>query len=250
MVDSNAALDTGRTPTPDTPPADRAVAVWLRRALIAALLAGIVIGITLAVRSMLSTPDAPRRQVAKISILPDTPPPPPPPKEEPKREQPKEEPRQQMQQEQLKAPDTPPPANEPIKMEGAAGDGPSAFAAGSVSNEYKSGALVVGTPSSAPGGSASDRAQERFYANSAKQLLREAIEKNLSADAGELTATFAIWVETDGSIRRFELMPTGDTARDGDMRSALDTTTRSLRLPPPNGLAQPLRFRLTVRPLG
>lgn len=250
MVDSATSPDAGGIRGPDAPPQDRTATVWLRRALIAAVLVGIVLGITAAVRSMLSTPDAPRRQVAKIAILPDTPPPPPPPKEEPKKEQPKEEPRQQIQQEQPKAPDTPPPANEPIKMEGAAGDGPSAFAAGSVSNEYQSGAPVVGTPSSAPGGSAADRAQERFYANSAKQLLREAIEKNLSAEAGELTATFAIWVESDGSIRRFELVPSGDTARDGDMRSALDSTARSLRLPPPTGLAQPLRFRLTVRPLG
>lgn len=231
-------------------PGRRPLLVWGRRLLLAGLAAGVLAGLWLTVRSMLATPDAPRRQVAKIAILPDTPPPPPPPKEEPRKEPPKDEPRQPMPQDSPKTPDTPPPANEPIKMEGAAGDGPSAFAAGTVSSEYKAGAPVVGTPSSAPGGSAADRAQERFYANSVRQLLREAIEKHLRAEAGELTATFAIWVESDGRIRRFELAPSGDESRDGDMRSALEGTAGSLRLPPPNGLGQPLRFRLTVRPLG
>jgi periplasmic protein TonB len=226
--------------------------LWLQRVVIACVLLGVVIGLTVAARSLLDTSEAPRRQVAKIAILPDTPPPPPPPpKEEPKKEPPKEETRQQVQQEVPKVQDTPPPpANEPIKMEGAAGDGPSAFGSGTVTNEYKTGAPVVGPASSGPSGTASDRAAERFYANSARQLLREAIEKNLRADAGELTATFAIWVEDDGSIRRFELTPSGDSARDGDMRSALDGTSKTLRLPPPSGLTQPLRFRLTVRPVG
>ena len=84
--------------------------------------------------------EAPRRQVAKISILPDTPPPPPPPpKEEKKPEPPKDEPKQVMREEQVKQVEAPKPA-EAIKMEGAAGDGPSAFAAGSVNRDYAGGA--------------------------------------------------------------------------------------------------------------
>lgn len=193
-------------------------------------------------------PEAPRRQVAKISILPDTPPPPPPPpKEEKKPEPPKEEPKQVIREEQVKQVEAPKPA-EPLKMEGAAGDGPSAFAAGNVAREYAGG--TAGTGSGGTAGSAADRAQERFYANTARQLLQGEIERHLKADAEQLTATFSIWLEKDGAIQRFELSPSGNDANDTALRAALDETRRQFKLPPPPALAlsQPLRFRLSVRP--
>jgi outer membrane biosynthesis protein TonB len=191
--------------------------------------------------------EAPRRQVAKISILPDTPPPPPPPKEEKKPEPPKEEPKQIIPEEQIKQVEAPKPA-EAIKMEGAAGDGPSAFAAGSVNKDYAGG--TPGTGPGGPSGTASDRAQERFYANTARQLLQGEIEKHLKADAEQLTATFAIWLDKDGGIQRFELSPSGNDGNDNALRAALDETRRQFKLPPPPALAlsQPMRFRLSVRP--
>ncbi|WP_457422108.1 TonB C-terminal domain-containing protein [Roseateles sp. P5_E7] len=191
--------------------------------------------------------DSPKRQVAKISILPDTPPPPPPPPKEEKKEPPKEEPKQVMREEQIKQAEAPRPA-ESIKMEGAAGDGPSAFAAGSVAKDYAGGAPTTG--SGGPAGTASDRAQERFYANTARQLLQGEIERHLKADAEQLTATFSIWLDRDGGIQRFELAPSGNDSNDGALRAALDETRRQFKLPPPPALAlsQPMRFRLSVRP--
>lgn len=194
-------------------------------------------------------PDAPKRQVAKIAILPDTPPPPPPPpKDEKKPEPPKDEPKQVMREEQVKQAEAPKPA-ESIKMEGAAGDGASPFSAGTVSRDYAGGAPSTGT-SGGPAGNAADRAQERFYANTARQLLQSEIERHLRADAEQLTATFAIWLDKDGAIQRFELSPSGHDGNDSAMRTALDETRRQLKLPPPPALAlsQPLRFRLSVRP--
>ena len=220
------------------------------RRLVQVLLAIIAIGLLVAaalwIKSMTGGPSAAKRQTAKISILPDTPPPPPPPKEEKKPEPPKDEPKQVMREEQLKQ-DAPKPAAEPIKMDGPAGDGPSAFAAGTVNNDYKGGAPVVGATGAA-GGNVADRAQERFYANAVRQLLHDEIEKNLRSDAGELSATFSVWIEPDGSISRFELVPTGDAAHDTDLRSAFDQTSRRLHLPSPSGLPQPMRFKLSVRP--
>lgn len=222
--------------------------VWLRRAVVAAFLIGAVAGLAVIARTLVSAPDVPKRQMAKISILPDTPPPPPPPREEPKKVSPKDEPKQVVQQDQPK-PQQAPPADAPIKMEGAAGDGPSAFGAGTVTQDYKGGPPVVGA-ASGPAGNGVDRANERFYANSARQLLRDEIERQLRPDAGELTATFAIWVEPDGRIRRYEVNPSGDAARDTDMGQALEGASRSLRLPAPGALNQPMRFRVTVRPQG
>lgn len=192
--------------------------------------------------------EGPKRQVAKIAILPDTPPPPPPPpKEEKKPEPPKEEPKQVMREEAPKPVEAPKPA-EAIKMEGAAGNGPSAFGAGSVSKDYAGG--TPGTGPGGPAGTAADRAQERFYANTARQLLQGEIERHLKADAEQLTATFAIWLDKDGGIQRFELSPSGNDNNDTALRSALDETRRQFKLPPPPALAlsQPMRFRLSVRP--
>ena len=221
---------------------------WLLRGLIAVVVIALLLGLALWLKSMLGGPALAKRQVAKISILPDTPPPPPPPpKEEKKPEPPKAEPKQVVREEQIKR-DVPKPANEPIKMEGQAGDGPSAFSAGTVNNEYKGGVPVIGAASSAAGSNAAERAQERFYANAVRQLLHAEIEKNLRSEAGELVATFSVWIEPDGSIRRFDLTPTGNAARDTDLRAAFDQTTRRLQLPSPNGLPQPMRFKLTVRP--
>ena len=218
---------------------------WLLRVLITGVAIAVMFGLALWFKSLMGGPAAVKRQVAKIAILPDTPPPPPPPpKEEKKPEPPKDEPKQVMREEPLKQ-DAPKPANEPIKMDGPAGDGPSAFAAGSVSAEYKGGAPVIGAAGG--GGSVVDRAQERFYINSVRQLLHDEIQKYLRPDAGEMTATFSVWIEPDGSIRRFELIPSGDAARDSDLREAFDQTSRRLRLPGHNGLPQPMRFKLSVR---
>jgi periplasmic protein TonB len=220
----------------------------VRGALIAVAVLLLVAAIAIGLKSLLSSPDAPKRQVAKIALLPDTPPPPPPPppREEPKKEVPKEV-KPQPQPEQPKPQPTPPPDAQ-IKMEGAAGDGPSAFAAGAVTKDYIGGPTGAAS-SAAP--TAADRANERFYANTARQLLRDELERQLPGDAGgQLVATFAVWVEDDGRIRRTELEPTGDNARDGLVRNALDGTARALRLPPPPAVAQPMRFRLTLRGQG
>ena len=221
---------------------------WVMRIVIGVVVIALIAGLTMTLKKMLSSPTAAKRQVAKISILPDTPPPPPPPPKEQKKPEPaRDQVKQEVRQQAPKA-DAPKPADAPIKMDGPAGDGPSAFAAGSVTNEYKGGAPVVGSASTGSVATAVDRSQERFYANSVKQLLQAEIEKNLRADAGEQTATFSVWVDPDGSIRRFDLVPTGDSARDTDLRAAFDSTSRRLRLPTHNGLPQPMRFKLSMRP--
>src|SRR5438270_12676321 len=92
--------------------------VWAARIVIALAVVALVALLTIGLKSLMGGTSAPARQVAKIALLPDTPPPPPP-KEEPKKEPPKEEPKQQIQQEQPK-PQLAPPAAAPLKMEGAA----------------------------------------------------------------------------------------------------------------------------------
>lgn len=222
---------------------------WRRRAMrwvVALLVAGFVAGAAGWLRQWAGQPAPAHRQVARIAILPDTPPPPPPPREE-KPPPPRDEPRPMPQAEAPKPAEAERPANEPLKMEGEAGTGPSAFAAGPVRNDYAGGAPNTGASAAA---SAIDRAQERLYANTARQLLRDAIERHLKPDATQATAEFTLWVERDGAIRRYELQPSGDARIDGDLDAALEQTQRSLRLPPPPAATQAMRFRLTVRPQG
>lgn len=231
---------------------DKPGRAWLIRGLIAAGLIALVGGTLVVVKTLKSADHKPQHQVAKISILPNTPPPPPPPpKDEKKPEPPKDESKQAPREEPLKQAEAPKAANEPLKMEGAAGDGPSAFGAGAVSKDYAGGAPSTGAPAAGAGGTQSDRAQERFYANTARQLLRDEIERRLKSEAEQLTATFSIWLAQDGAIQRFELQPSGDSAGDLALRSALDETSRQFKLPPPpaTALAQPMRFKLSVRPL-
>lgn len=229
----------------------RVDAQLLRRVGLAALALLLLAGAFLAVRKFLATPSAPPRQVARIAILPDTPPPPPPPPKERKEEPPKpDKPSQALPDQPVKAP--PAPANEPLKMEGAAGNGPSAFAAGSVSQDYKGGAPQIGgAAASGVGGRAVDRAQERLYASSVRQALRDELERQLQPEAGELTAAFALWIAGDGRISKWELDGSAaaplDAPRETALKLALDRSAERLQLPAPAGLAQPLRFRLTVR---
>ncbi len=216
---------------------------WAQRVVLALVAIALVVGLAVEIKAWLGAPTAVRRQTARIAILPDTPPPPPP-KEEKKPEPPKEEPKQVMREEPVKQ-DVPKPAEAPIKMEGPAGNEPSAFTAGGVKNDYGGGAPVIGGTG---GGVAPDRAQERLYATSVRQLLHDEIEKHLPPDSGELVATFSVWIDPDGTIRRFELVPTGDDAHDTVLRSAFEQTTRELHLPGHAGFPQPMRFRLSVRP--
>ena len=64
---------------------------------------------------------------------------------------------------------------------------------------------------------------------------------------GDLSASFALWVAVDGRNRRWEVEPTpAEPDREGALKLALDTQRDTLRLPSPNAIAQPLRFRLTL----
>ncbi len=202
-------------------------------------------------KQQLSTPDSPRRQVARITVLPDTPPPPPPPppKDE-RRPQPRDDNKPPPPDMAPKPQVAPPQANEPIKMEGTAGNGDSPFAAGSVSRDYQGGAPTIGGTASRGAAPVVDRAQERLYASSARQLLREAIERHLRADALELSAEFTLWLDADGRINRFELAPSIAAADRAALQAALGQARDSLQLPPPPAALRPMRFKLTVRPLG
>lgn len=224
-----------------------------RLAVVAAVVVAVLVTGSLAwwLKSQLSAPSVTQRQLARITILPDTPPPPPPP---PPKDEAKPPPRDDNKPPPPdlapKPQQVPAAANEPIKMEGAAGSGDSPFAAGAVSNDYKGGPPTVGASAPAAGGVV-DRAQERFYAQSARQLLQGEIERTLRSETTELVVSFSVWVDHAGAIQQVQLLPSGNAQHDAALQAALDDARRGFKLPqPPGGMTQPLRFRLTVRPQG
>jgi periplasmic protein TonB len=187
-----------------------------------------------------------KRQTVKIAVLPDTPPPPPPPPKEEKKPEPKPEDNKPQPREQPKQLDTPPEPQQ-LKMEGAAGDGPSAFSSGTVNSEYKGGAIGTGSG----GGSVGDRLASLSYGNAAKREVNDFLNREPEVRrAGDYKVPIGLWLRTDGSVERFELLSsTGNNDTDELLRKAL-ARFRGFKNPPPPGMAWPMRLQLTNRLTG
>lgn len=182
-----------------------------------------------------------KRQTVKIAVLPDTPPPPPPPVE--KKPEPEVKEQKPQQQEDQPKPLDKPPEPEQLKMEGAAGDGPSAFAGGTVNSEYQKGEVGSG-----PGGGA-DRLQAAFFGRRLQRHIQQALARDKSIKLGDYRVEVSVWLDEHGGIKRVQLdAPTGDDKIDQALRSAFS------RLPPiadvPSGLPQPMRLGISNRMTG
>lgn len=178
---------------------------------------------------MHSKPHKPK-QATKAFLLPDKPPPPPP-KEEKKIEPPKTESKEvKVNTPKEQAPVT---QNEPLKMEGAAGEGNSPFAAGSVGREYVGGSF---------GGS--------LYGGQLQRHLQSELNKNRKLRESDYRVTLKVWVGRDGAIQRAELVgSTGNETIDELLRQTLLQAT-AMRDPPPENIPQPMRIRVTARGAG
>jgi periplasmic protein TonB len=153
--------------------------------------------------NLIRTSAMPRRQVARIMILPDTPPPPPPPDEA--RPPPREVVAHEMN---IPKPETP-PAPAQLKMEGQAGEGPSAFAAGDVKQDYIGGDIGNGSRYSAY----VSRLEQRIQAELTRHKLRVS------------NVRVFVWLAPDGAIKRYSVE--GGDAGDGRaVRTALEGLSR------------------------
>jgi len=174
------------------------------------------------------------RKPPKISLLPATPPPPPPPpKEEKKPEPPKEQKEVKIEQAEKK---NEPPADPSLKMEGAAGDGPSMFAAGRVTSEDLS-KLGAGGGLTNP---------FNVYASSIKAELQRHLGRRPELKRRQYRVELRVWVAEDGRLRNFELLgSTSDSDTDEAIRNALASLT-AFSEPPPPKMPQPIRLRVVA----
>ena len=220
--------------------------VWLIRAGVALGFVLLVLAGLWAVKS-LKSPEGVKRQVAKITILPDTPPPPPPPpKVEKKPEPPKDEPKQVMREEQIKQVDAPKEPDQQLKMEGAAGDGPSAFSSGRVSSEDLS-KVGIGKGGTGPVVEKTGMFNPYSnYTNLAKGELQRFLGKRENLRRKRYAVEVHLWVLPAGTIGRYELVGrTGDSESDELITQALAALPAFSQNLPAN-MPQPIRLRVTT----
>lgn len=206
----------------------------------AALLLALAIGAWWGVTHLKGGSSEPKRQTVKIAVLPDTPPPPPPQPPDKKIEPEVKEQKPQPQEEQTKPLDKA-PEPEQLKMEGAAGDGPSAFGSGSVSKDY-----VAGDPGTGIGGGG--KLQFALFNGQLQRHVQASLARNPKAKVADYRVNVQIWVSPTGELRAELLSSTGDEKSDEVLRQALT------QLPPmsnvPANLIQPIRLRITNRMTG
>ena len=167
--------------------------LWLRRTAVGVALLSFVGAVVWGGMNLSRTPAGPRRQVARIMVLPDTPPPPPPPEEK----TPPQKHEQLKQQAEAPKPQTP-PAPQQLKMEGQAGEGESAFAAGDVKQDYIGGDVGNGSRYAAYVG----RIEQRVQLELSRRKVRASNVK------------LFLWLMPDGSIQRYTVQGAdGDTER-------------------------------------
>ncbi|MBV8503816.1 MAG: hypothetical protein JO006_19105 [Paucibacter sp.] len=194
---------------------------------------------------LLGKTDAPRKPPKITLVAPPAPPPPPPPKFEKKPDPPKEQKEMKVEQ-PVQQPNPQPPAPTPdLKMDGPAGNGPSAFSSGTITSEDLS-HYGVGK-----GGGAGTERNSLFnpftnYANLAKGELQRFLNRKDALKHRRYSLEVHLWVAAGGSIKRFELVGgTGDADTDDVIRQIL-ASLPGLSQTAPADMPMPIRLRVTT----
>ncbi|MGV3583185.1 MAG: TonB C-terminal domain-containing protein [Methylophilus sp.] len=218
------------------------IKIWLKRIVILLVGLGVLAAIGYGISKLMSGGTPHKKQVTTIKLLPDTPPPPPPPPpKEPPKEQPKEQPKEVPKAPEPKPVETPPAEN--LKMEGAAGDGPSPFAAGQVTNDYKGG--DVNTIGGGP-----NKHQFAWYTGLIKDQIEDALAKDPVLASGAYKVVVKVWISANGKIQRHELVgSSGKSDVDMLINKALENIP-ALAEVPPSDMPQPVKLKVTARSIG
>lgn len=205
---------------------------WVSIVVIALLGAALIALVTWGIMTLMGGKSGKPRKPPVVTLLPDKPPPPPPPPKEEKKPEPPKENKDVKIEPPKEAPQ--PAQNEPLKMEGAAGDGDSAFGAGTVGREYAGGAI---------GGAG----MQGMYAGRLQRHLQEQLSRNRKLKESDYRVTVRVWLRRDGSVEKADLaQSTGNSGLDELLREAL-LQVAAMREAPPENMPQPIRIRITAR---
>jgi outer membrane biosynthesis protein TonB len=198
-----------------------AMRLWVTRIVIAVLVLAVLAGIGYGIKKLFSGGATQKKQITTVKLLPDTPPPPPPP---PPKEPPKETPKEQPKE--IKAPEPKPieaPPAENLKMEGPAGDAPSAFQSGAVNNEYKGGDVNTGPKI----GGKKNMAAFAWFTNKVDAQIKKALDAESGLSKVKYQVDVRVFLTAQGDIDHAELIDSsGDAEIDALIRKVLS------RIPP------------------
>jgi hypothetical protein len=200
------------------------VRLWTKRLLVALLVVALLAGIGYGIKKLFSGGATQKKQITTVKLLPDTPPPPPPPPpKEPPKETPKEQPKEAPKEPEPKPVEAPPAEN--LKMEGAAGDGPSPFQAGAVNNEYKGGDVTTGPKI----GGKKNMAAFAWFTNKVDAQIKKALDAETALNKTKYQVDVRVFLNAHGEIDHAELIDSsGDAETDALIRKVLS------RIPPLN----------------
>lgn len=209
-----------------------------KRILVIAIIFAVMVAIGFWLASLVEAPKKQERKITTIKLKEPPPPPPPPP--------PKEQPKEVKKQEPKKVQEAPKPQPEPpqeqLKMEGAAGDGPSPFAAGDVNNEYKGGdfGTKIGGVS---------KSKYSWYTNKVSNEILDAIQSHEKLKYEQFELRLKVWLKHNGKIERLDIVrSTGDADRDVLIKSVLSNLNQLTA--PPDDLGEPIfTLKIKARPL-
>lgn len=224
---------------------DSPAQLWLKRIGGAVLVVAAVAGGWFVVKDLIKPTKAPARQVARITIVPDTPPPPPPPPKEEKRPEPPKESPKEVKIEQPKQEQQPQPQQaEQLKMEGQGSDsGLAGLASGTVNQEYAG--QKIGGDGTVGGGP--NRLQYSVFTNALQRHLQEQLARNRKLRDADYRMVVKVWLGKGGNIERVEIAnSTGNPDMDDTIRMAL-ADVAAIRQSPPDDLPQPVRVRIANR---
>lgn len=200
------------------------VRLWTKRLLVALLILALLAGIGYGIKKLFSGGATQKKQITTVKLLPDIPPPPPPPPpKEPPKETPKEQPKEAPKEPEPKPVEAPPAEN--LKMEGAAGDGPSPFQAGAVNNEYKGGEVTTGPKI----GGKKNMAAFAWFTNKVDAQIKKALDAETALNKTKYQVDVRVFLNAHGDIDHAELIDSsGDAETDALIRKVLS------RIPPLN----------------
>ena len=177
-----------------------------------------------------------KAKAPKISLIPSTPPPPPPPPKEDKKPEPKEQKEQKVEQQAPK--EAPPAPSAELKMDGPAGNGPSAFSAGKITSDDLSKALGNGA-----GGLFNPY---NNFASAVKGEMQRYLSRQKELRTRSYRIELQIWVDRDGQVTRHQIVgSSGDPDVDALISKKIDGMGRFGQAPPER-MPQPIRLRLVI----
>ncbi len=199
------------------------------------LIAAIAVIIHL-ISSMENKPAKKERRIQAISLVKPPPPPPPPPKVEKPPEPDVEKLQEEVEPEPEEMPDVAdeaPAGDLGLDAEGSAGSDGFGLAA------RKGGKGLLG------GGNGSD--PYAWYGTIIKNDILDILSEKEELRRKGYTAVVKLWVETDGSVKRFELVRGSNDAEIDELLSQLLSKYRKVNEPLPPGMEQPIKLKISSR---